>query len=857
MAFQSSLPFEPGVPHADALLLRALPVRDGHWDELREDPATLREPWRRFFELLGEHGYANLGALSDAVSRRVRDNDITYNVYADQGGSRAWALDLLPFLIDEQEWQRIERGVAQRARLLNAIIADVYGSQTLLRDGYLPPALVFGHPGYLRPVKGYVPPNGHYLQLVAIDLARNNDGEWTVLSQRTEAPSGLGYSLENRLIVSDIFAEAFREMRVPRLAASFSRLGSTLAQLATHTMRGSNANGHPHIALLTPGPYSETYFEHVFLARYLGITLAEGKDLTVRDDVLYLKTLGGLERVHVLLRRLDDAFCDPVELRPDSTIGVPGLLQVMRAGNVVVSNVPGAGFVESPGLHAFLPAIAQRVLGQSLVLPSVPTWWCGEAAARDEACRELDHAFVMPTWPGRHGTRPVGMEQGVQHLKDWRDEIAHAPDGYTIQAPLALSHAPRFDEGLLDMRAAVVRCYAIGDANGDWHVMPGGFTRFAAERQAAVSMQLGGSSVDTWILSSEPPSTFSLMPAPLTPADLSRKHRTISSRAAENLFWSGRYGERAENSVRLCRIILGSLESDDSSALFATLVELARRSNLVPPPLPGTRATLREFEQTLIASLDESSPWPSVGHNLAGQARASGEVRGRLSNDHWRTIIAARNDFRDALRRLAPRIEAGQYNRLEVMTALERLAVHLTAISGAQGDRMTRDEAWRLLFVGRHIERVSSLSTFLRTAAAQHAIGTHAGFDLLLELFDSTLTYRSLYPGRFQLLPLLDLLVVEPTNPRSLYGVYERLVDKLDDLPTPAAHAQRPLLSSLLPTLADLPTLETLCERDVNDEYTALIQMCDRLTASMAALSNEISARYFSHAGASQAWTAA
>ncbi|HTJ91484.1 MAG TPA: circularly permuted type 2 ATP-grasp protein [Pararobbsia sp.] len=857
MAFQSSLPFEPGVPHADALPLRALPVRDGHWDELREDAATLREPWQRFFELLGEHGYASLGARADAVRKQVRDNDITYNVYADKGNARAWALDLLPFLIDEREWRMIERGVAQRARLLNAIIGDVYGSQTLLRDGLIPPALVFGHPGYLRPVKGYTPPDGQYLQLVAVDLARNRDGEWTVLSQRTEAPSGLGYSLENRLIVSDIFAEAFREMRVPRLASSYSRLIGTLAQLATHTMRGSNATGHPHIALLTPGPYSETYFEHVFLARYLGITLAEGKDLTVRDDVLYLKTLAGLERVHVLLRRLDDAFCDPVELRPDSTIGVPGLLQVMRAGNVAVSNVPGSGFVESTAMHAFLPAISERLLGQSLVLPSVPTWWCGEAAARVEALSTLEHGYVMPTWPGRRDGRPLGMEQGVQRLDAWREEIASAPEAFTIQAPMPLSCAPRFDDGLLDMRPAVVRCYAIGEANGNWHVMPGGFTRFAAERQAAVSMQLGGSSVDTWILSSEPASSFSLMPARPTPADLSRKHRTISSRAAENLFWSGRYGERAENSVRLCRMILGSLESDDSSALFATLVELARRSGLVPPPEPEARSTLRDFEQTLIASLDESSPWPSVGHNLAGQAQASGEVRGRLSSDHWRTIVAARNDFRDALRRLAPRIEAGQYNRLEVIAALEKLAVQLTSISGAQGDRMTRDEAWRLLFVGRHIERIASLAAFLRAAAAQQAVETHAGFDLLLELFDSTLTYRSLYPGRFQLLPLLDLIVVEPTNPRSLYGVYGRLITKLDDLPTPAAQAQRAPLSSLLPPASSFPALEALCEPDAQGQYTALVQLCDRLGALMMALSNEISARYFSHANASHAWMSA
>ena len=280
----------------------------------------------------------------------MRDNDISYNVYADKGEPRPWALDVLPFLIDHADWAVIEQGVTQRARLLNAIVADTYGPQSLLAQGLVPPALVFGHPGYLRAVRGYTPPGGHYLQIVAVDLARAPDGTWTVVGHRTEAPSGLGYALENRLIVSSLFADAFRELHATRLAPTYSQLISALAAAAHTTMRGDEAGGSPHIVLLTPGPFSETYFEHAFLARYLGVTLAEGKDLTVRGDKLYLKTFNGLERVHAVLRRLDDVFCDPVELRADSTIGVPGLLQVMRAGNVMVSNVPGAGFVESPAV---------------------------------------------------------------------------------------------------------------------------------------------------------------------------------------------------------------------------------------------------------------------------------------------------------------------------------------------------------------------------------------------------------------------------------------------------------------------------------------------------------------------------
>ncbi|MBP0589752.1 circularly permuted type 2 ATP-grasp protein [Paraburkholderia sp. LEh10] len=861
MAFQSTFPFEAAAGHPDALaLLRTLPlldVREGHWDELRDASGALREPWRRFFELLGEEGIAALEAGRASVAQQVRDNDITYNVYADKGEPRLWALDLLPFIIAEDEWAQIERGVKQRAQLLNAIAADVYGPQRLLRESKLPPALVYGHPGYLRSVKGFLPLGGQFLQVIGVDLARAPDGTWTVMSHRTEVPSGAGYALENRMIVSSVFADAFRELRVSRLAPTFSTLIAMLAASARATMRDGKTDSAPHIALLTPGPFAETYFEHAFLARYLGVTLVEGKDLTVRNDMLYLKTLTGLERVHVVLRRLDDAFCDPVELRADSTIGVPGLLQVMRAGNVIVSNVPGSGFLESPAMHGFLPGIAQALLGEPLLLNGVPTWWCGEDAAREHAFATMTDAFLQPTWPTRTSDGPPGIAQGAQRLESWRSRIERSPDAFTIQQPLPYSCTPRYEDGALGNRPSVLRAVAVADASGGWHVLPGGFTRLAAERQASVSMQFGGSSVDTWVLSSHPNSTFTLLPSPLKPADLARKHRTVSSRAAENLFWSGRYGERAENNVRVLRLILGSLESNGADTMFSTLAELALHFGLVQSGDMVAGQSLQAFERTLVANLHESTGAYSIGQNLASQARASGEIRGRLSNDHWRIILAARNDFRDALHELTPAAAMSshassrgkaRYNRVTLMNALEHLATQLSAISGAQGDRMTRDEAWRLMFAGRHIERVWAMTSILRVVALTRQLATPAGFDLLLQLFDSTLTYRSLYPGRFEVPALLDLLVIEPTNPRGLYGVYARLCAKLDDISMAAGSTWHRPFSELLPPASSLPSLERLCTTDGNGLYAEVIALCDRLAISMTAAANEISARYFSHA---------
>ena len=339
---------------------------------------ALSTPWTTFFNFLGTSGFDDLNHRSANLRRQIRDNGVTYNVYADANGpQRPWSLDLFPLIISPQDWSDIESGIKQRTRLLNAVMADVYGAQTLLHQGLLPAALVQGHPGYLRAMQGVQPAGNMFLHIAAFDMTRGPDGAWWVVSQRTQAPSGLGYLLENRLSISMLFPEAFRGMQVQRLADSYESL--------INSMKALSPVANSRIVLLTPGPYNETYFEHAYLARYLGLTLVEGSDLLVREEKLYLKTLQGLEPVHGILKRLDDEFLDPLELRSDSTLGVPGLLQVIRAGNVQVANAPGSAFLESPALLGFLPALSKHLLGETLGLPSLSTWWCGAVIGLTEA----------------------------------------------------------------------------------------------------------------------------------------------------------------------------------------------------------------------------------------------------------------------------------------------------------------------------------------------------------------------------------------------------------------------------------------------------------------------------------------
>lgn len=842
---------DPSQDVASLAVHAALPARPGHYDELRDTTGAsgatrLREPWPRFFELLGTGGFADLDRRADGVARQIRENGITYNIYAEANGSaRPWSLDLLPFVINDTDWAAIEQGLRQRATLLNRVLGDVYGPQTLLADRLIPPALVLGHPGYLRPLRGYAPPGDTFLHIAAFDLARASDGGWWVVSQRTQAPSGLGYLLENRLTISGMFPEAFQELRVQHLATSYRRLMDMLYKLSPG---GLSAQTPPRIVLLTPGPYNETYFEQTYLARYLGVTLVEGGDLVVRDKLLYLKTLHGLERVHAVLRRLDDDFCDPLELRSDSTLGVPGLLQVMRAGNVLVANSLGTSFLESPAINGFLPAISRRLLDADLLLPSLPSWWCGEAAAREQVLANLPGAVVKSTYPSnaRGGFEPViGGAVPPSEREALHARIAANPDAYTIQEYLPLSQAPSWIAGRIVPRAAMLRVFVIADGEGGWNVLPGGLTRIASREQQIVSMQRGGSSMDTWVTTRGAVDTFSMLPAQLRPEDLVRAHRPVSSRAAENLFWMGRYTERAENDVRLANVALTWLNSDEDNAgeLFAAVAALCRRSGLVPA---APTLSVRMFESTLVAELAGEDAQGGVSRNLGALAFAAGQIRDRLSPDHWRLVVTANDLFRRMASGAKDRDGDAPATAPDVLRALKNLGMQLSAITGSQTDRMTRDDGWRLLTIGRQIERLSAMAGLLGELFRRNAVRRDSGFNILLDLFDSKITYRAYYPGRQEVPALLNLLVQEPANPRSIACVLSLLRKEVARLPATVAGPATDLLG-LLPSEDAGLALAALCQQ-TQGLYAGVLALSETLDAAASALSNEISRRYFSHA---------
>ena len=623
--------------------------------------------------------------------------------------------------------------------------------------------------------------------------------------------------------------------------------------LKAHSPAGAEA----HIALLTPGPYNETYFEHAYLARYLGLSLVEGSDLIVRDERLFLKTLRGLVPVHGLLKRVDDEYLDPLELRPDSTLGVPGLLQAIRAGNLLVANAPGSAFLESPALLGFLPALARHALGEELRLPALPTWWCGERSAMEEALPRLREHTIKPTYAGSGAS--TSFETVLGHTLDqtaldaWAGRILRQSEDHTVQTSMRLSQMPTWHSGEhgkpghMVARSVLLRVFAVSDgldATGQlrWRVLPGGMARVAGNSTDIAS------SADVWALTDGEVDSTTLLPSALTPAVLAQRKRLVTSRAAENLYWLGRYTERAENTARMASLTLDGLggEAQSSAPLLQWLSQMAVANTLVLPGTPSALQARRVFERTLIASRGSHDGATSVGFNVRALKMAAATVRERLSQEHWHTIVHAEETFANQCAQLAAQ---GDYAPAQALRVLGDLSSQLSAITGAQTDRMTRDDGWRLLSIGRHVERLHFLASALARSFETGAVDTDGGFEALLTLFDSTITFHAQYQQSRDIAALTDLLVLDRDNPRSLGWVAHTLRGRLAKL------AQSPP-TELSPMSLRVPNPDTwdlayLCEtpEDATSSVPALRALLEALSHSAFAVSEDISTTYFTHSG--------
>lgn len=843
--------------------LEHYPRTESAFDELMSADGQIRPHYTKLFETLEHLGEAELKRRRESCVQFIHEQGIYYNVYGDpRGMERPWQMDPIPLVLASDEWRALEAGLIQRATLLNKILADCYTQQELIRSRWLAPALVFAQPDFLRPCHGIRAANDVYLHFYAADLARSPDGRWWVVSDRTQIPTGAGYALANRLVTSRSFPESFRENNVQRLAGFFRDVQDSLEQIAPrHT--------NTRIVMLTPGPHNETYFEQAYLARYLGYMLVEGQDLSVRDDIVFLKTLNGLERVDVILRRVDDNFCDPLELRNDSMLGVPGLIEALRAGNVAIANAPGSGLVQSPAFMAFLPGLCRHILGEELKLPSVATWWCGQESARKYVLEHLDTLVLKPAF--------AATGQFNFPADELKKRVEFDPDLFVAQEHVEFSTAPCLDDKLAP-RPFALRVFLVARPGGGYSVMPGGLARVSPDPGGKfISMQHGGCSKDTWVISDLPVEETTLLHKAGVTFELRRTGNNLPSRLADNFFWLGRYSERADATARLLRTALRRFNPERTGGAFPALAPLLRTLEIqgqLPAILddPELSQNPEAFEAELLAAIFDPDQAGSLCGIVANLFRLASQVRDRTSYDLWR-VISKLND------RLAPN-RTGWTARHTIAAspkAEEETSSHPAEIPDTQGavmlagdavrvlddildgvaafhglarENMTRAQAWRFIDMGLRIERAIYLSTLLHSVLAAPDAENHSLLEAVLEVADSSITYRSRYNLLPQLAAVADLILLDDRNPRAVLFQIHQLVQHFERLPQERDSAGREILNNCRARLerGDTRELAGFKESLPGSKTGRLIQQTLR---DLPKLSDAIAASYFAHSAIS------
>ena len=734
-------------------------------DEFIGADGAPREVWSRFFDAFAAFTPAEIGRRFGAADRHLREAGVTYRAPAD-GADRNWPLSHVPLLIDDGEWQQICAGVIQRAGLLERILGDIYGEGRLVADGALPAAAIAGSPEFLRAVQGIAPPGGRYLHLYAADIGRGPDGRWWVLGDRTQAPSGTGYALENRLVLSRAFAALYKSMNVERVAPFFEAFRDSL--------RASSDRDEPRIGLLTPGGFSETYFEHATLARYLGFLLVEGDDLAVSGDRVHIRTVAGLKRLDVLLRRVDSNSLDPLELDSHSQLGVPGLIEVLRRNGVVVANMPGVGVMESRALLGFLPNLSRRLLGEDLAMPHIATWWCGQPEAREEVLSRLEDFAIEPAYggvaPGSAGAKSLlPAEMSAAERTTLRDAIGRRGVDYVGQELVRLSTTPVWDHGHLSPRPFVLRVFAAATPDG-WTVMPGGFCRIAERLDSrAVSMGEGARAADVWVVSDKTVPTSTLLPA-IDTVRIRRIAGWVPSRAADNLFWLGRYLERAEATLRLIRA-LGSPQRDAGNGSAPLPPSIDRILRLLVTWGATALTSRAPPAKVALDALQGETQFGSALSLVKAALRNAASLRERLSPDAWQIVTE-----------MADRLAVDMEDDDGVVSAAELTLQELASFAGLSHENMNRAAGWRFLQLGRRIERAINVTRFARQFAHDAADGDD--LDVLLTLADCQITYRSRYLVAPLLAPVRDLIVLDPYNPRSTAFQVAEINEHIAQLPS-------------------------------------------------------------------------
>ena len=811
---------------------------------------TIPEPhWETFFKSYRELGEEEIVARKEDMERLLRENGVTYNIYGDPSGlNRPWKLDIIPFLISKNEWPAIEAGLLQRAELLNLLLTDIYGERKLIRSGILPAELVYNHAGFLRQCAGIRHPGKHQLVLYSADLARSRDGRIWVVNDRTQAPSGSGYALENRTAMTRVMPELFNGLKVRHLSPYFNALRDGLNAIAPHQRL------NPRIVILTPGSSNETYFEHSYLSSYLGFTLVQGNDLIVKDSHVWLKTMGGLERVDVILRRVDDIYCDPLELKEDSQLGIPGLLQAVRSGHVSIANPIGSSVLENPGLMPFLQPIARQFLSQDLLIPTIASWWCGQPKELSYVLANLPYLVIKKISRNPTGSSSIdGASLSQRELGEWKQRIKTHPSLYVGQEKVDISSTPALIDGKIKSRKVLFRSFLVSGKEG-YHTMTGGLCRTSSEDgNFIISNQNGSISKDAWILSPEPVRIMSVLKE-TTERPVAGYSDMLPSHAAENLFWVGRYTERILGNARFLRTVMQFLAEGNKLSTDATsqternlLVALTKYSYTYPGFAgKGSEEKLANPWAELKEVLLNAKRAGSLTFNFLQFNRAIHEVREHWSTDTWRVLRVMEEEFRQD-------IPLSHQGHIRMLHMLDNVITFIVAFIGLNRESISREQGWILLDLGRKIEQSLLLINMLKvtlTGEYPEQVEYNLQQSVLMS-HESLVNYRYKYRMPINNELVLDLMLFDPNNPRSLIYQVDRLKAYLKNLPRVQAGGGVMEYERLILEADGLLKLANKKELSLADDsgqgYRQLDEFLSRMYALLAAIPTVITKTYFKH----------
>jgi len=815
------------------------------YDEVIDHNGLVKPYWQSLFDTLESIGMEELELRNQEIINKLKENGVTYNVYnADNGGNRAWKLDPIPFLIHQKEWQNIEKGLKQRAHLLDLILKDIYGPQLLIKKNIIPAELVFDNSGFLQPCFDVKQKLQNQLLIYACDMARGPDGKMWLLDNRTQSPSGSGYTLENRTVMAKVFPELNKNIYRNRLSPYFIHLQQTVATL------GNLSNENPKVVFLTPGADNETYFEHVYLSSYLGYTLVQGSDLLVRDGFVWLKSIDGLERVDVIIRRVDDEWCDPLELRQNSLLGVPGLLQVMRMGNVAVVNPPGASVVENYGMMAFMQNACKFLLDEPLQMNSVATWWCGQSKELNFVLSNLQRLIIKKANRKQGFKSLYGRQMSKEDLEKLRQMILKNPKDFVAQEEVSLSTTPSFIEGKLVPRFAAIRTFLVSDGN-DYKVMQGGLTRSSPVKDKfVISNQLGGLSKDTWIVTDTPTEHYEHIVIRTTSNN--QHNNSLTSRNAENLFWVGRLFERTMALTSFLKIVLDRLNenvNDKAKKQQEYLLVLFKSITHLTKTYPGFAVEVDDSifenpEPELFSLINNSKKAGSVAYDIQSFLRTSNHVSDKWNADTRRIL----NLIEDNLQSLR-----NSHSINQVSHNLDKLYTRLFAFYGNIFETLPRDSGFYLLEAGKNIERILSLVSVLRSAFSfkkNDEVETVL-MEAILENHHLLAQYRYIYKSHWSLVAVLNMAFLETNLPYTLSYLLDALSSCLSKLPRNIDSnrlniAERTVLEAI--TLVKLFDAESMIKADEDTQYrTELDKTLKQVYDLISKVTSNLASLYFNH----------